>query len=458
MVRGRAQGALGLALVAVTIPVAVAGAGTSEGGGAACAPKLTTVTDSQSEILHGKAIRVVVDQRDCEPGASARVNAELRRKGKHPRVARQARTQLGGAVTSTLKLNKKGRKRVKSCERQKLVVELAGAGLAAKDVSKLRRDSRACGGGTAGSGGGSGGGGGGGGSGGGGGGGGGNRPTEPAGISTANSGRCDFLDESLCLLPFPNDQFTSEVADPAADRAAGYTGRRVNFNLLSMPKNRAGVPINNADYNRNDGFSPGSAIITKVPGLTSQQAFNRTGAVPITDIARYEDPGQPIVVIDADTGERHPVFSEIDSNPLESPDDEATNPSDGAPNPEEVNLLIRPAENFEEGHRYIVALRDMRDANGKVIPARRGFELYRDDIRTTNDAIEGRRQHYEQIFRRLGESGIERSNLFLAWDFTVASERNLSERALSIRDDAFAQLGDRISPTCRCRATRRTSR
>ena len=155
------MGALGLALVAVAIPVAVAGAGTAEGGGAACAPKLTTVTDSQSEILDGKAIRVVVDQRECEPGASARVNAELRRKGKHPRVARQARTQLGGAVTSTLKLNKKGRKRVKSCERQKLVVELAGAGLAAKDVSKLRRDSRACGGGTAGSGGGSGGGGGG---------------------------------------------------------------------------------------------------------------------------------------------------------------------------------------------------------------------------------------------------------------------------------------------------------
>ena len=27
--------------------------------------------------------------------------------------------------------------------------------------------------------------------------------------------------------------------------------------------------------------------------------------------------------------------------------------------------------------------------------------------------------------------------LYLAWDFTVASERNLSERMLSIRDDAF---------------------
>ena len=239
MFRGRTWGALGLALVAITIPVAVAGAGTAEGGGAACAPKLTTVTDSQSEILDGKAIRVVVDQRDCEPGASARVNAELRRKGKHPRVARQARTQLGGAVTSTLKLNKKGRKRVKSCERQKLVVELAGAGLAAKDVSKLRRDSRACGGGTAGSGGGSGGGGGGSGGsgGGGGGGGGGNRPTEPAGISTANSGRCDFLDPRSAY-PFPNDHFTGGRRPRRRPRP--YTGRRLDLHPLSMPQNSAG--------------------------------------------------------------------------------------------------------------------------------------------------------------------------------------------------------------------------
>ena len=63
-----------------------------------------------------------------------RVKAELRRKGKHARVIRQARTTLGGALTTTLKLNKKGRKGVKSCGRQRLVVELAGAGLAGEDV------------------------------------------------------------------------------------------------------------------------------------------------------------------------------------------------------------------------------------------------------------------------------------------------------------------------------------
>jgi hypothetical protein len=48
----------------------------------------------------------------------------------------------------------------------------------------------------------------------------------------------------------------------------------------------------------------------------------------------------------------------------------------------------------------------------------------------------------EDIFRRLKRAGIGRHDLYLAWDFTVASGRNLSRRLLSIRDDAFAGLGD----------------
>jgi hypothetical protein len=258
----------------------------------------------------------------------------------------------------------------------------------------------------------------------------------PASAAVSKAKRCDPIDPADCMFPFPNDYFTREVAAPAADRAAGYTGRRIDFNLLSMPRNRFGVPINPLDYGRNDGFSPGNMIITHVPGLNSQAAFDRTGAVPITDIGRYDDRDQPVVVIDAETGERQPIWSEIDSNPLLDPDD-------GEPDPEDVNLLIRPAVNFEEGHRYIVALRNMREADGDVIQAQRPFRNYRDRTPTGDPAVEARRPHFEEIFRTLAKAGIKRKKLFLAWDFTVASERNLSERALSIRDAAFAQLGDR---------------
>ena len=107
-----------------------------------------------------------------------------------------------------------------------------------------------------------------------------------------------------------------------------------------------------------------------------------------------------------------------------------------------MNLLIRPAVNFDEGTRYIVALRNLKDANGNTIPAPAGFKLYRDGKRTHIPVIEKRRWHMESIFRTLWRAGISRHDLYLAWDFTVASERNTTQRAA-------------VDPERRVRAARR---
>jgi hypothetical protein len=47
----------------------------------------------------------------------------------------------------------------------------------------------------------------------------------------------------------------------------------------------------------------------------------------------------------------------------------------------------------------------------------------------------------QDVLKALDGAGVKRDDLFLAWDFTVASRRNLSERMLHIRDDAFQSLG-----------------
>jgi hypothetical protein len=233
--------------------------------------------------------------------------------------------------------------------------------------------------------------------------------------------RCDPLDQAVCLQPWPNDYFT--VADPMTD-----TGKRLNLDVLAMPRSRQNSPIQPTEWNRNDGFSPGQKIVTKVPGLDTPQAFSKTKAVPITDIERTYEPNQAIVVLDADTLERHLIWSEIDANPAD---------------PADVNLIIRPAVNFQEGHHYIVALRNLRNAAGKTIKAQQGFRIYRDRRKSTDPEVIARRPHMERIFRTLAQAGIQRNEqLFLAWDFTVASKRNLSERALFMRDSAFAELGD----------------
>jgi len=226
---------------------------------------------------------------------------------------------------------------------------------------------------------------------------------------------CDPLDPSVCLYPFPNDFFT--VADASKD-----TGKRVNFTTVAMPANsKKYAHMVAADYNLNDGFSPGASILLHVPGID----LGMTGAAPITDIARSLDANAPIVIVNASTGAHHLMFVELDVN---------------ATDDAHRSLIIHPSINFDEGTRYIVALRNLKDSTGTIIQPGAEFLTYRDNTPGT-PVQEARRPHMESLFTTLAAAGVARNDLYLAWDFTVASERNLSERLLFVRDDGFTRLG-----------------
>jgi hypothetical protein len=403
------------ALACASGALAVAGDEAGERGKGTVSVQLELLSTSQRHILDAGRLKISAE---ADAAATLRLRGLARLAGAKPsRVARtrDATLEAGEPRKLKLPLTAKGRERISGCAAQRLVIKervseardaLGGGDDAHGRITEdLVVDTPGCatggqpGGDGAGAGGGS---------------------EGPGGAEPSLTERCDPLDPSVCLYPWPNDYFT--VADSSTP-----TGRRLNLNLLSMPRSRQGVPILPEPYNRSDGFSPGNMIVTKVPGLDNQEAFENTGAVPITEIEASFDPNQPIVVINADTGERQLIWSEIDANPAD-PDDRA--------------LIIRPAENFEEGQRYIVALRNLEDSNGDPIAAQDTFKIYRDDLPTDDPAIEARRAHMEEIFDTLSDAGIQRDDLYLAWDFTVASEQNLSERALHIRNDAFAQLGD----------------
>ena len=240
-------------------------------------------------------------------------------------------------------------------------------------------------------------------------------------VDAPNADRCDPIGGGSCLLPFPNDYFTKR------DRSTP-TGLRLNLSRDSLPANGAGVRIDPTEFNRNDGFSPNQQITLKVPGLDSKAAVERTGFVPLTDLARTYDRRQPAVLIDTRTHRRQLIWVEIDS---------------GGTTPETTALLIHPAKNLDERGRYVVALRNLKTAAGASIPAPPVFRAYRDRRRTDSGAVEARRPAMESIFRTLRKAGISRHDLYLAWDFTVASNRSTAGRMLRLRDDAFAQLGDR---------------
>ena len=165
----------------------------------------------------------------------------------------------------------------------------------------------------------------------------------------------------------------------------------------------------------------------KVPGLDTPAALARTGAVPITDLARTYDSKQPIVIINARTGRRQLIWAELDSN---------------ADSPANTALLIHPGKNFREGERYIVALRRLRGAAGELLECRsRSASTATGPRRRIRPSSAAARTWRTSSAAQAG--GDQAKNLYLAWDFTVASERSLSARVLSIRDRAFAELGDR---------------
>ena len=234
---------------------------------------------------------------------------------------------------------------------------------------------------------------------------------------------CDPLDPAVCLQPWPNDYFT--VPDSTSD-----TGRRLNINPLAMPRNIAGNPIRPDEWNRNDGFSPGQKIVTKVPGLDTPAGLRQDRRGADHRHRAHLRPGPADRRASTRTrGERHLIWSELDANPA---------------NPADVNLIIRPAVNFDEGaplHRRPAqpqgrerrrrsrhSSRSASTATGAARttpPSRRAARTWRASSRTLRQA--GHRA--QRPLPRLGLHRRERA-------------QPLRARALSIRDDAFAALGD----------------
>ncbi len=352
---------------------------------------LKVKSDSQKQILkHG--VKVKIKAKKGKHGKAKRAKVKLTSntfdKRDWVKLAHKKKVKLNkkGKATIKLKLTDKGASRVSSCESR--TIRATGKGGKAK--VKLVRDTDAC---------------------------------KPQPIDLSQADQCDFIGDqgsSRCLLPWPDNYYT--VKDQSSQ-----TGRRIALHSDATPANASGTHLDAAAYNSNDGFSPGQTIVVRVPGLDTPAALANTGPVSVTALGKYAKHRAPIVVIDAKTGQRWPIWAEIDSN---------------ADTPAETALLIHPAQNFASGHRYIVAMRDLKDSSGNTLEAPEGFRYYRDALPSDQAAINDQRSRFAGDFKKLRNAGIKRNNLYLAWDFTVASDENIAGYALSMRNDAFGKLGD----------------
>lgn len=222
---------------------------------------------------------------------------------------------------------------------------------------------------------------------------------------------CDPMDNALCALPYPSDHYT--VADDST-----ATGLRVNFAESILPDNVDDVAFDPTLWNRHDGFSISSALLTYFEDVSLD------GVIELADVTTYSAADAKTVIINTVTGERVPHFVELDL----STDDLG-----------EQLLMLRPIDRLEWGTRYVVGIQGLEKTTGGPVDVSTNFRAVRDGTLTQDGDVERRRDHYDtQIFPFLTIDGLNKSDLQLAWDFTTASRDNSLGDMLWIRDDALS--------------------
>lgn len=226
---------------------------------------------------------------------------------------------------------------------------------------------------------------------------------------------CDPMVPQRCGLPFPSDVWTRPDAET-------ITGKRVHFGETTLPFHaHTQQSLDSELFTEFDGFSIGQAPMTYLEGATV------TGLPSVDDIDLSLTPDSPTVIIDAETGERVPHFAELDLT---------------GDIPEERAFMMRPVVRLKDATRYIVAIRNVVDDSGTPIEPTPVFRALRDESESDDPTVAARRFHYDDLFTRLADAGVDRADLQVAWDFTTSSLENKTDWILHMRDDALAEVGD----------------
>ena len=229
---------------------------------------------------------------------------------------------------------------------------------------------------------------------------------------------CDPLDPGYCALPWPSSYYLTEDASTP-------TGLKVSFGPESLPRGGSG-PIDPTYYNMADGFALYLHAIFLAPGLDLE------GLPRLDDFAsidRTRTAESPTLLIRADTGELVPHIVERDERGWQDQQEDPT---------AQVPIYLRGLSALEPGTRYIVALRGLRDEEGALLEPSPAFRALRDGLTSDSPELEARREAFEGIFSAVEAQGVDRGELYLAWDFTTGSDAYRHRVLLDMREQAFA--------------------
>jgi hypothetical protein len=224
---------------------------------------------------------------------------------------------------------------------------------------------------------------------------------------------CNPLGGEGCLMPWPSAAYEVEDSSTA-------TGRRLQLPIEAMPTNIDATPVDPVMLNRWDGFSPTGPLLVAFP----------TG-VSDAGLPSFKDPDaslaadSPIVLVNADTGERAPLFAELDLNTTDIT---------------KRDLIIRPLARLAPNAHYVVGVRrSVKAADGSELPISPGFQAAVDGHGYGHPRFDKERN--EAVFDALEAQGVARTDLAIAWDFHTASDAFLQSDLIAMRDAALPALG-----------------
>jgi hypothetical protein len=233
---------------------------------------------------------------------------------------------------------------------------------------------------------------------------------------------CDPIVPSHCGLPFPSNVWT--VPD-----SSRVTGMHLYFGATTLPAyDNQGDHIDKTPFEGRDGFSPGSSIMTHMPGATS------TGLADAYHIDQSMTATSPTVLMEYDTGALVPHWAELDTLP-------STQQFDSNDDSDNNTFFIRPALRLKDNTRYIVAIRNVVDANGQPLPPTPVFQALRDNTASSDLSVAPRRALYADILGKLKANSVDPTQLQAAWDFTTASKEDTTQWMVHMRDDALNTVG-----------------
>jgi hypothetical protein len=168
--------------------------------------------------------------------------------------------------------------------------------------------------------------------------------------------------------------------------------------------------------------------MTNIPGATV------TGLADAYHIDQSVAPSSPTVLLEYDTAAVVPHWVELDS--LTSTLSYSSNNDVDA-----QMFFMRPALRLKDNTRYVVAIRNVVDSNGNVIPPTPVFQALRDNTPSSDLSVAPRRALYADILGKLQSANIDTTTLQAAWDFTTASKTDTTQWLVHMRDDALATVG-----------------